>query len=325
MIPDYFLGIDHSVLLYSRLASWSMAILAWTSLVLGETLGHLAFWRAITALVRAYALAPSWKHAASASSSSAAARARVRTALPTYGCEREARIATPVTPEGYFRHLAEGTFEPVHAKVVELVNDGVRLEPERVLTASTVVWAVGFPAPSFPYFREPFRSLIEPRLESSGLVRCPPLFRHCLQPLIPCCGFVDYNHNFLHIPGAVLSTLWLVAAWRGEILLPSAEDMVASAARAQARKDTHRAEVHSPHTVGPRFHQSYDVLCSKLGICPWRKLPNLAGEVLAPYGCADYATVVDEYLRNRLSRGKRRRVDPRVGGHLEAAGGNRRG
>jgi dimethylaniline monooxygenase (N-oxide forming) len=47
-----------------------------------------------------------------------------------------------------------------------------------------------------------------------------------------------------------------------------------------------------------RFQQYLDILMKDLGLSPYRKFPNIFGEVFSRYGADDYRTVQSEYQQN---------------------------
>ena len=50
-----------------------------------------------------------------------------------------------------------------------------------------------------------------------------------------------------------------------------------------------------------RYQQFIDTLLGDLGVCAFRKMPNLLSELLGNYGASDYRLVFEEYERNLLS------------------------
>ena len=124
----------------------------------------------------------------------------------------------------------------------------------------------------------------------------PALYRHLIHPKIPRLGFAGYNHGFLHIATCEVGALWLVAAFRGELKLPSPEDMMISAKRIAQWKREHTAfEATCNLAVNTRYQQHLDVLLQDLGISQWRKLPNVAAEMFMRYSPLDYCGVFAEY------------------------------
>ncbi len=54
--------------------------------------------------------------------------------------------------------------------------------------------------------------------------------------------------------------------------------------------------------VNTRFQQYLDIMLADIDVSPYRKLPNVVAEVFGPYGPADYAGVVDEFLGHSANR-----------------------
>jgi hypothetical protein len=101
----------------------------------------------------------------------------------------------------------------------------------------------------------------------------------------------------MHIPSAEIGALWLAALWRGELNLPSEEQMEQDTAHVQAWKREHiHFEPSRACAVNTRFQQYNDILLADLGLSAYRKLPNMIAEVFAPYRPADYKGLVGEYL-----------------------------
>jgi hypothetical protein len=111
-----------------------------------------------------------------------------------------------------------------------------------------------------------------------------------------------------------MGALWQVAAYRGDLELPSEEEMLASARRVAEWKREHSSyEPTYNMAVSTRYQQHLDVLCQDLGVSQWRMLPNLPAEIFARYDPTAYSGVVDSYLARsakRRARGHIRLVTP---------------
>lgn len=160
--------------------------------------------------------------------------------------------------------------------------------------------------PTFPFLAAAQRARLE--AEPDG----PQLYRHLLHPRLPGLGFAGFNHGFLHVPATELGTLWLAALWRGEMALPSPEDMECAVEHVRTWK---RANIHHEASMAcatsTRFQQYLDILLQDLDLSPYRKLPNPFAELFARYGASDYRGIVDDYLRRRERRGGVLRPTPR--------------
>jgi hypothetical protein len=232
------------------------------------------------------------------------ARARIERLRPLHGVVPDLRSAAAVAPTNYFRLVADGKIEPVHAELIGFDQAGacLRAEPTQPdtpthLDADLIVLALGRSSPTFPYLPQRYRDLLE--REHDG----PQLYRHLLDPRIPRLAFAGYNHGFLHVPSVEVASLWLSALLHGELELPSTESMVATIERVRAWKRAHIAfEPSRSCAVSTRYHQYLDIMLGDLGISPYRK-SNLLTEMFTRYGAIDYAGVVDELQRRRANEG----------------------
>lgn len=58
------------------------------------------------------------------------------------------------------------------------------------------------------------------------------------------------------------------------------------------------------YAVNLRYQQYLDIIMQDLEMSPYRKMPNIFLEVFGRYGPTDYATVVEEYFRNKKYRSR---------------------
>ncbi len=227
----------------------------------------------------------------------AAGDARIAAVMPEHPLLPDLRSAAALASPGYYRHVGAGTIEPHRAEVVGLTTDGVRLSNGEELPADVVVLSVGSRSPRFPFLDANARALLE--AEDDGV----QLYRHVVHPRLPTLGFAGFNHGFLHVPAAEIGALWLAALWRGELVLPSVENMERDVGHVVAWK---RANIHFEPSrscaVNTRFQQYIDIMLADLRLSPYRKLPNVFAEVFGPYGPADYVGVVDEHLEQPRRR-----------------------
>ena len=164
-----------------------------------------------------------------------------------------------------------------------------------------VVLAIGFKTPEMPFLPESIRAEIA--ASPDGV----QLYRHMLHPRVKNLAFAGFNHNPFHLPGVELATTWLGAMLRGDIVLPSPDEMEASTHKVQAWKRKHTIfEPTRAYWVSNRFHQYFDTLLMELGVKPNRK-SNPLSEFVSSYEPADYAGVFEEYER---ARGKPRHTLP---------------
>ncbi|MEM7541010.1 MAG: NAD(P)/FAD-dependent oxidoreductase [Pseudomonadota bacterium] len=292
LIPFHPLGVHYSRLLFARASTVFMP--CWVHSGGAERWIHTRagfvvrrFWKLIEGIVRRHISA----HAKYGDEN---AKARLACVTPAHDFERDMRSATAMAPIDYFKQIATGDIEPHHQNLKGFNASGLVLEDGSELEADTVVLSVGSKTPSFPFFDDEIRELIE--RENDGL----QLYRHLIHPDIPDLAFAGYNHGFLHIPTAEIGALWIGAMLEGDFKLPSAPLMHASIDRIRDWKRAHvQYEPSRSCAVSTRFQQYLDAMLRELGISPFRKLPNVFAEFGARYGAADYAGVVDEYLAKR--------------------------
>ena len=225
------------------------------------------------------------------------ARARLKAVTPSLPLNTQMRGT--MAPPGFYDAVADGRIAPVVGEIAGLNAAGLVLKDGREVPADLVLLAIGHKVPDFPFLPEPYRGLM--RAEPDGT----PLYRHVLNPRIPRLAFAGFNHGFLHVPAVELAMIWVGALLRGDVLLPSSDEMLASAGRVHEWKRAHtQFEPTRAYLISNHFHQYFDVLLGDLGVTPWRK-GNRNAEINAPYGPADYATVFEEYEQARTSGPRR--------------------
>lgn len=290
-LPLKYFGVHYRRILFSRFATVMMT--SWAHPTGAERFLHRrerivrSFWTGLQSVVAYQARREGRGHGP-------AGAARLAAVLPEHPFLPDLRSASALTPTGYYRHVAAGTIEPHRAEVAGLSADGVRLSTGESLAADVVVLSVGSCSPTFPFLDDAQRALLE--AEDDG----PQLYRHVLHPRIPRLGFSGFNHGFMHVPSAEVGALWLAALWRGELELPSLDEMERDVEHVRAWKRAHiHFEPSRSCATSTRYQQYLDIMLADLGISPYRKMPNAFAEVFAPYRPADYAGVVDEYLARR--------------------------
>jgi cation diffusion facilitator CzcD-associated flavoprotein CzcO len=294
-LPRHVLGLHMSRLVFNRFGSVMMP--CWAHPTGAERFLHRrlrplvgGFWSGLQALFRHLALR-------AARGTGPEGRARVLATLPDHPLLPDLRSAAALEPAGYYRHVATGAIVPHRAEIAGFTRDGLRLGDGSEIAADVVVLSLGSRPPTFPFLPEAARALLEG--EPDG----PQLYRHVVHPRLPGLGFGGFNHGFMHVPAAEVGALWLAAMWRGELKLPPVEEMERCVEHVRAWKRAHiHFEPSRACAVNTRFQQYLDLMLLDLGLSPWRKLPNVAAEVFARYGAADYRGVVDEYQRRRRDR-----------------------
>jgi hypothetical protein len=147
---------------------------------------------------------------------------------------------------------------------------GVQLKNGLVILCDMVVLSMGYLTPTFPFLPEKYRSLLES--EKDG----PQLYRHLLHPRIPRLAFAGFNHGYMHAPAVEIGTQWLCAYLRGELELPSAEEMECSIEYVRNwKRENIKFENARSCAVSTHFQQYIDILLKELDVSPYRKLPNV--------------------------------------------------
>ena len=304
LIPFHVMGIHFAALLFCRVSTVMMP--CWDYPTRWEKFLHRrmpwivnANWSLIQRLFRR-------EYLSAARGAGPGARERIRTVIPEHSIVGDLRSAAALAPVDYFDQVARGEILPFHGEFKGFTDDGVELHDGTRLKCDQVLLCVGSESPRFPFFPEKYRSLIEG--EPDGV----QLYRHMLHPRIPRLAFAGYNHGFMHIPTAEVSTLWLCAVLRGDLTLPDSEAMERSMARIRDWKRAHvNFEPSRSCAVNTRFQQYHDIVLKDLGLPIRRKLPNLFAEMFAQYRARDYYGLTDEYNRIRTNRSRPAPVLPR--------------
>lgn len=292
MIPFYLLGIHYARIMFCRMGTVIMPAWVYPSRFekfLHEKLDFLirANWKFMELIVslqcrfRGLGLG---KEAA----------IRLKTILPRHKMVSDLRSASAMSPEDYYRYVARGQILPFQAEVDSFTEKGLRLKDGRSIECDQVILCLGSQTPSFPFFADKYRRILE--AENDGI----QLYRHLLHPKIPNLAFAGFNHGFMHVPAAEVSMVWLAAYLNKDLLLPSSEEMQASMQRVLEWKRQHiNYEPSRSCAVNTRFQQYIDIMLKDLGISPYRKMPNLFAELFSQYGASDYRGVLAEYNLQR--------------------------
>lgn len=140
----------------------------------------------------------------------------VKVTHPSEPLMQDKRFVVAKMPDEYYPFVVSQQIKPIHAGIQQFYQDGVELTNGMRIPCDLVVLSLGNQTPSFPFLPEKQRWM----LEREGGAQ---LYRHILHPRINRMGFIGLNHCFLHMPAVEVGTLWLIAAWRGELELPSPE------------------------------------------------------------------------------------------------------
>ena len=294
-IPEHILGVDFTRALFSRFGSVMMPSWAHpTSLerFLHHQLGFVVagFWRFIASIFRFQALR-------NGRGQDQTATDRLKQVLPTHPMIPDLRSAAAIVPDNYYPLVAAGKIDPCRAEVSGFSREGVILKTGETIPCDLVVLSVGSQTPIFPFLPDEYRHMLEG--ETDGV----QLYRHLIHPRIPHLGFAGFNHGFMHIPEVEVGTLWLIAALRGELQLPSVEEMEKSIERVRAWKRANiQFEPSRSCATSTRFQQYLDILLKDLNVSPYRKLPNVFAEIFGRYAADDYRGVFDDYNRQTAHR-----------------------
>jgi hypothetical protein len=107
----------------------------------------------------------------------------------------------------------------------------------------------------------------------------------------------------MHVPTVEIGTQWLCAHLRGELELPSVEQMERSIENVRKwKRENIKFENARSCAVSTRFQQYIDILLMELGVSPYRKLPNPVAELFSRYEASDYRGVYEEYERKKSKR-----------------------
>ena len=298
LLPRVLFGVHMADVIFTRMST--MMLPAWThphdvEKALHERFPRVVsgFWNMVTLATRAQlGVHTLWRDPA--------VRERMRVLEPDNSVTYEMRAAAAIAPDDYFPFVVQGRILPYRSNVQGFSKDALVLADGREIPCDLVVLAIGHNSPGFPFLPEPYRSMMEAEPDGTQL------YRHLVHPRIPRLAFAGFNHGFLHVPGVEIGTLWTSAVLRGDLELPSPEEMERSAKQVQEWKRSNSLlEPSRGYGVSTRFHQYFDVLLADLGLNPFRKSNQLL-EWVSAYKADDYRNVFREYEEARKTR-----VNPR--------------
>jgi len=287
-IPEWILGVHFTHILFSRFGTVMMT--SWAHPTSAERFLHGPLKAGINKFWDLIASVFNWQIEKLGRNKDQAAKERLSAVIPKHKFLPDLRSAGALAPESYYPLVAAGKIQPHQAELSGFSKNGIQLASGCEIACDLVVLSLGSKTPAFPFLPEKYRQLLES--ESDGA----QLYRHLIHPRIPRLGFAGFNHGFMHIPAVEIGTLWLCAHLRGEIKLPSVEEMERSIEHIRAWKRANiQFEPSRSIAVSTRFQQYIDILLKDLGVSPYRKLPNVFAEIFGRYGASDYRDVVDEY------------------------------
>ncbi len=295
LIPEWILGAHFTYALFTRFGNIMMTSWAQPTAVerfLHHKLGFLisGFWDMIQSIVL-FQLKRAGK------GRDQAAQERLKTLIPEHKILMDFRSSGALGPENYYPLVAHGKILPYHSEIECFSPDAVQLKNGQVIPCDVVVLSLGYLTPTFPFLPAHYRSMLES--EKDGV----QLYRHLIHPRIPRLAFAGFNHGYMHVPAAEIGTQWLCAALRGELELPSMEEMERSIDYVRNwKRENIKFENARSCAVSTRFQQYIDILLKELDVSPYRKLPNVFAEVFSRYEASDYRGVFEEYERRKAKR-----------------------
>ena len=295
LIPERILGAHFTYALFTRFGNVMMT--SWAQPTAMERFLHTklsfvvsSFWDMIQSIVL-FQLKRAGK------GRDQAAQKRLETLIPEHKILMDFRSSGALGPENYYPLVAEGRIHPHRSEIECFSPNAIQLKDEIVIPCDIVILSLGYLTPTFPYLPAEYRLLLE--AEKDG----PQLYRHLLHPRIPRLAFAGFNHGYMHIPSVEVGTQWLCAHLRGELELPSPEEMEESIEYVREWKRANiKFENARSCAVSTRFQQYIDVLLKELQVSPYRKLPNPFAELFSRYGASDYRGIYEEYEQARSKR-----------------------
>jgi cation diffusion facilitator CzcD-associated flavoprotein CzcO len=295
LIPEWILGAHFTYALFTRFGNVMMT--SWAQPTAMERFLHnklpfviSGFWNFIQSIVL-FQLKRNGK------GKDQAAQERLKTLIPEHKILMDFRSSGALGPENYYPLVAEGKILPYHSEIECFSPETVQLKSGLRIPCDVVVLSTGFLAPTFPFLPENYRSLLE--AEKDG----PQLYRHLIHPRIPRLAFAGFNHGYMHVPAVEIGTQWLCAYLRGELKVPSAEEMERSIENVRNwKRENIKFENARSCAVSTRFQQYIDILLKELEISPYRKLPNIFAEIFSRYKASDYQGIYEEYERKKAKR-----------------------
>ena len=303
LIPEWILGAHFTYALFTRFGNVMMT--SWAQPTAMERFLHnklpfviSSFWDMIQSIVL-YQLKRAGK------GKDDAAQERLKTLIPEHKILGDFRSSGALGPENYYPLVAEGKILPYHSEIDCFSRDSVQLKNGLVIPCDVVVLSTGYLTPTFPFLPHKYRSILE--AENDG----PQLYRHLLHPRVPRLAFAGFNHGYMHVPTVEIGTQWLCAYLRGELEIPSMEEMERSIENVRRwKRENIKFENARACAVSTRFQQYIDILLMELGVSPYRKLPNPIAELFSRYEASDYKDIYEEYEQRKAKRMTRLKTLP---------------
>ncbi|MEG5136241.1 MULTISPECIES: flavin-containing monooxygenase [unclassified Microcoleus] len=295
LVPEWILGVHFTHALFSRFGTVMMTSWAHPTAIerfLHNRLGFIVsgFWDLIASIFR-------FQVQRNVSGKGQEAQRRIQAVQPDHKLLPDLRSATAVAPENYYPFIAEGKISPHRAELSGFSRESVKLKNGCEIPCDLVILSLGSQTPIFPFLPDQYRKMLE--IEPDGV----QLYRHLLHPRIPGIAFAGFNHGYMHVPAVEIATQWLCAYLRGELELPSSENMEKSIEYIRQWKRANiQFEPSRSCAINTRFQQYIDIMLKDMGVSPYRKLPNVFAEIFGRYQSSDYLGVSEEYNHKKKSR-----------------------
>jgi dimethylaniline monooxygenase (N-oxide forming) len=298
MLTERILGVHFSRVLFNRFGTVMMR--SWVQPSAFERFLHkylkfvvMGFWKMVAAIFR-YQLK---RHGRG---KDAAAKQRLSLVQPVHELVTDIGSKTALAPEDYLPFIADGKIMPHHAEIKNFTKGGVVLSDGSTIACDLVMLCLGSGTPHFPYLPEHYRKILETNRNGTQL------YRHLIHPQIPRLAFCGFNHGFMHVPAAEAGTQWICALLKGELELPSKEEMLRCMKETESWKHQYiNPDPARAYATSTRYHQYLDVILKDIGVSPYRKMPNIFAEVFGRYGADDYRGISEEYLEKMKKRKKK--------------------
>ena len=295
LIPEWILGAHFTYALFTRFGNIMMT--SWAQPTAMERFLHnklsfviSSFWNLIQSIVL-------FQLNGHGKGKDQAAKDRLKVLVPDHKILMDFRSSGALGPENYYPLVAEGKILPYRSEIECFSHDSVQLKNGRVIPCDIVVLSVGYLTPTFPFLPPNYRDLLE--AEKDGV----QLYRHLIHPRIPRLAFAGFNHGYMHVPSVEIGTQWLCAYLRGELQLPTPEEMEKSIETIRTwKRENIKFENARSCAISTRFQQYIDILLMELEVSPYRKLPNVFAEIFSRYEASDYKDIHKEYERKKTKR-----------------------
>ena len=191
----------------------------------------------------------------------------------------------------FYEAVHTGRATPLRGEVASLgPGPMVELRSGEALRADVLVFATGWQQ------RLPFlaRERLD-EIEKNGALR---LYRHVLPPDEPRMGFVGYAQSFMSGLTSEIAAHWLSQHFRGELELPSPEEMNREIDRVHEWAESTLRSEWKGFFVGPHVSHYVDDLMEDMGLSK-RRSGNVLREIFGRYLPSRYRSVSDERRRGR--------------------------